>query len=340
MDKKEIFDDHPLKNLVDEKVFENDIIPNFTIVYATQSNTAKRFSEKISKDAEYLNIKNKIINISEITIEDFNKNIFLVFFISTYGEGGPSDDAIEFNRLIDNKTLLENLENKNVHFSIFGLGSTKYEYYNQMAKKIDKYFTKNKIIRISEVGMGDDSKNINKDFDEWRKNFWVEAYNLFNSKKDEIKKLSQNLNLKELYEKHEDEYKIFSNKTTDENITKYANNLNIEDYDYATRRFLEAKECEIKEIKELRKETINGSTLLVKYSCDIKYKVGDNIGVFPVNNENVVNEIISKLNFDQNEKFQIKKNKETVIKQKANIPDSLTVKEILTNLVDLSCQIK
>lgn len=353
-DKKEKQEeDHPLKNLKQENKYEEGIIPSFTIVYATQSNTAKRFSERIAKDAQFLNIPTRVKNISELTVEeDFNKNVFLVFFISTYGEGGPSDDAMEFNRAMEKKTLFENLTNEKLNYAIFGLGSTKYEYYNQMAKKIDKFFTKKSLNRVCDVGLGDDSKDINKDFAEWRKVFWLKSYENFAAKKDEVKTLSDKLNLKSLYQKNEVEFFVFSasatasNKINNKDIDftdkakSYVYDVTNEDCDYALKRFNEANFCEIKEIKELRKETVNGSTLLIKYKSNVPYQVGDNIGVYPINSENSVDEIISKLNFDATEKFEVKKIKRDVLKKKIDFPNNMTIKEILTNLVDLSAQIK
>lgn len=342
-------DEHPLKQLKSENQYEEGVIPSFTLVYATQSNTAKRFSERIAKDAQYLNIKTQIKNISELSIEeDFNKNVLVVFFISTYGEGGPSDDAMEFNRAMDKKTLFENFTNDNLNYAIFGLGSTKYEYYNQMAKKIDKVFSKRNLTRVCDVGLGDDSKDIQKDFAEWRRLFWLESYKSFSAKKDEIKALSEKLNLQSLYEKNEPEFYVFSAKQQQTNADIYAEKatsyviaVSNGDCDYGLKRFNEAIDCEIQEIKELRKETVNGSTLLIRYKSEtLKYRVGDNIGVYPVNSENCVAEVISKLNFDANEKFEVKKIKSEVLKKKIDFPNNMTVKEILINYVDLSAQIK
>ena len=127
-----------------------------------------------------INKLNKLKN-SFFIKEDLNKNSLVLFFVATYGEGGPSDDAIEFNREMDERTLFENFTNEDLNYSIFGLGSTKYEFYNQMAKKIDKNFSKRGLKRTCEIGMGDDSKDINKDFEIWRKIFWNETYNNFRS---------------------------------------------------------------------------------------------------------------------------------------------------------------
>ena len=67
-----------------------------------------------------------------------------MFLFATYGEGGPTDDCIEFNDFLEkNKSGVSIGGNKNLsHYSIFGLGSSKYEFFNQMAKKLDKFMEK------------------------------------------------------------------------------------------------------------------------------------------------------------------------------------------------------
>ena len=115
-------------------------------MYATQSNTAKRFAERINKDSKILKLKSTVKNISEISINDFENNLFMVFLVSTYGEGGPSDDAIEFDKLLEKNNKGFKKENgiylNEFNYSIFGLGSRKYEHFNAMAKKIDKVLNK------------------------------------------------------------------------------------------------------------------------------------------------------------------------------------------------------
>jgi sulfite reductase alpha subunit-like flavoprotein len=131
----------PKQNNYDDKV-----IPGFTIFYATQSNTSRRFAEKIQNDAKTLNLNAFIKNISEITLSDFENNMLLVFLISTYGEGGPTDDSIEFDKFLEkNKNGIKKddvLYLKDLNYCVFGLGSRKYENFNAMAKKLDKVLMK------------------------------------------------------------------------------------------------------------------------------------------------------------------------------------------------------
>lgn len=346
-----------LSEIVPENLRSNlssSVFPFFTIVYATQSNISKRFAERISQDAISLNLKCQVKNISEITIEDFNKNIFLVFFISTYGEGGPTDDCIEVNKLMEAKggsnrkhkfKYFEDCMNDDLNYTIFGLGSSKYENFNEMAKKFDSIFKKvgfrNEIV---ENGVGDDAKNINLDFENWRKDFWVKTCKYFSNNKEKVQKLAEKLNLKDLYESVGEEVEI----TMDKDINLQKTQIDINEYDFGTKRYLNSEEFKIESITELRKENINGSTLKIIYTYDshsenaeLKYRVGDNIGVYPVNNLYNVEKVISRLNYDPDMKVQIKKSKpENSLKKKINIPEGQSVREIMSNVVDLSCQIK
>lgn len=262
----------------------------------------------------------------------------MIFVVSTYGEGGPTDDCIEFNNALDSKSFFSNFENSHLCYSIFGLGSTKYENYNSMSKKFDKFFQKAGMKRISEVGLGDEAKDINEDFDSWKKSFWTTSYSYFLDNKEKYNKIIEKMNLKGLYENLIEEVEYHIVKEEDNNKQM----IQINEYDYNTKRFLQAEECVIEDIHELRKENINGSTLKITYSLEnsnIKYCVADNLGIYPTNSDSSVKIILNRLNYNPNDIVVVKKLKEN-IKKKVIIQNGCSIKDILTNFVDLSCQIK
>jgi sulfite reductase alpha subunit-like flavoprotein len=273
----------------------------------------------------------------------------MLFMVSTYGEGGPSDDCLEFNKALEAKsrgkhTFFEDIENDYLNYSIFGLGSSKYEYFNQMAKKFDQIFNKNQMKRISEIGLGDDSKNISEDFQKWRTQFWKDSQKYFEINYELTKLKAKEKNLKLLYQS---EKEVEITLTCSQTAMKIGDNQNIfqidiNDYEYNLKRFLQASQCKVESIKEIRNETINGSTLKVTYSLentDLTYQVGDNIGIYPTNNETYVNQIIQRLNFNPEERVHIKKLKEGSLNRKLNLIDTYTIRECLTNTTDLSCQV-
>ncbi len=327
-------------------------IPFFTVFYATQSNTAKKFADKITEDAKHLNIPCAVRNISEISSKDFKRNIFMLFMVSTYGEGGPSDDCIEFNKALEEKSkgkhiFFEEIENDYLHYSIFGLGSSKYEYYNQMAKKFDQIFNKNEMKRIGDLGLGDDSKNISEDFQKWRIQFWKDSQKYFEINDELTKNKAKEKNLKELYESEKEvEVILNSHNKADIKINNFENQnfhkIDLNDYEYNLKRFLQSPQCKVEKITELRKETINGSTLKVSYSLQntgVTYQVADNIGIYAINNEASLIQVMQRLNFNPEDRIEIKKLKEGSLNKKLNLIDGFTIQECLTNTVDLSCQV-
>ena len=57
----------------------------------------------------------------------------------------------------------------NLLYTIFGLGSSKYENFNEISKKFDGIFQKEGLKRICENGVGDDAGNINENFENIKK---------------------------------------------------------------------------------------------------------------------------------------------------------------------------
>ena len=59
-----------------------------------------------------------------------------------------------------------------MNFTIFGLGNTQYEHYNETGRVADRLLEKNGAKRIYVLGEGDDNCSLEDDFVEWRKNLW------------------------------------------------------------------------------------------------------------------------------------------------------------------------
>lgn len=94
------------------------------------------------------------------------------FFMATYGEGEPTDNAVEFYDWImsgkgkgdddgeeedgDFDELLENASLEDFKYIIFGLGNRTYEHYNAIGRRLDKRLRKIGAKRIGERGEGDD----------------------------------------------------------------------------------------------------------------------------------------------------------------------------------------
>lgn len=316
--------------------------PKITVIYATQSNTAKSFAETIKKDSNTTKLKVQVKNISDLEQSDFTSNLCLVFFIATYGEGEPTDDSLEFFKKIkDSNFISSNLDLTNLSYCVFGLGSSKYEKYNQMGKQLDEFLLSKKINQLMPLYCGDDAVNIRKDFDSWKVSFYKTIYStLFNEsnlkkKSDFIKKFNLNI----LAEDNK-EYDIKFSDCSKIEVDGFS--VDEKDFEYQIRSYLNSSDCKVEAIKEMRQQGKNGSTLKIEYSIDnskgFKYEYGDNIGLYPANNETDVLYVLKRLNLDPENYVHIVKYKQKLSK-KLSIPSGKTIREILTYIVDLNGKI-
>ncbi len=164
--------------------FENCNIPKFTIIYATQTGTAEELSEKLSEECKKQNLSFDVINIDKIdSIDFFNKNKLLIFFCSTFGDGEPTSDAIDFTNMIEDDNFWKDLNNSEIRYAIFGLGSKDYPKFNEQAKRLDKIFKKHMQF-LTPLMLGDDSKDIRADCENWIKNnLFPEMINFYKKNK-------------------------------------------------------------------------------------------------------------------------------------------------------------
>ena len=180
--KKYSIENNPCINNQNEDYYP-ELIPSFIILYATEMGQAKQFANLLHKECnEKLLLKVKLMNVSEIKdVKIFNENSLIVIIASTWGEGEPTDDCIEFNDMVKSKKFWSEFDNKeNLNIAIFGLGNTRYTFYNAQGKLFYKIFIEeNKINPLCKLGLGDAKQNIEKDFIEWKNNIFYKNLYFF-----------------------------------------------------------------------------------------------------------------------------------------------------------------
>lgn len=145
------------------------------VFYGSQTGTAEDYAHKFAKEfqakffiptmtcdlADYS--YDNLTEISEI-IADFK---LAVFFMSTYGEGEPTDNAVEFFDYLENEC--DSLDFK---FGCFGLGNCTYEFYNAIGTKTVELLQEKGATLIGELGLGDDGKaTMDEDYLAWKESF-------------------------------------------------------------------------------------------------------------------------------------------------------------------------
>ena len=157
MDKKKKFsiENNPCVNPGEE--YYPELIPSFTILFASETGTAEEFANKLHKEAtEKLKLKANLLNVSEVnSVQIFNENSLFVIIASTWGEGEPTDDCVDFNKMVKSKEFWDSFTNKDdLNVTIFGLGNKAYTYYNAQGKFFHKTFVEeHKINQICEIGL-------------------------------------------------------------------------------------------------------------------------------------------------------------------------------------------
>lgn len=103
---------------------------------------------------------------------DVTLNKTLVFIVSTFGEGDPTDNSINFLSAIarlggsSSDGCLRDLQ-----YLAFGLGNKNYKHYNKIIDVIDERFQTLGATRLGEVGRADEAKGnmaTEEDFMEWK----------------------------------------------------------------------------------------------------------------------------------------------------------------------------
>lgn len=160
---------------------------NCIIFYGSQTGTAEDYASKLSKElSSRFALKTMTADLGNYDYDNLDKinNLILVFFLlATYGEGEPTDNAVEFWDWLQNDAdTLSNLK-----FSVFGLGNSTYEFYNKVGKDVDEILENKGGERFADYGEGDDGKGtLDEDFLTWKDNVFESLKNNLDLEEHEL----------------------------------------------------------------------------------------------------------------------------------------------------------
>ena len=146
------------------------ILPRFRVFFGSQTGTSESFANDLVAEAvsDFGFECIEAVSVEMFTPSVVEEGANLIFLLSTYGEGDPSDDAIQFNEWLKTSSI----DLTGVSYAIFGLGNKQYAHYNEMGKRTDKGFQQLGASRICPTGFGDDNVDIEQDWEDWKKVFW------------------------------------------------------------------------------------------------------------------------------------------------------------------------
>lgn len=143
------------------------------VFYGSQTGTGEEFAGRIAKEGIRYQLKGMVADPEEYEMEELVHlkdipNSLAVFCLATYGEGDPTDNAMDFFEWLQNGDV----DLTGLNYAVFGLGNKTYEHYNEVGIYVDRRLEELGATRVFELGLGDDDGNIEDDFITWKDRFW------------------------------------------------------------------------------------------------------------------------------------------------------------------------
>ncbi|KAF1831085.1 NADPH-cytochrome P450 reductase [Decorospora gaudefroyi] len=166
-----------------EKMEETD--KNCVVFYGSQTGTAEDYASRLAKEGHArFGLNTMVADLEEYdfdNLDSFPEDKLAVFVLATYGEGEPTDNAVEFYEFIGSEDVsfadggsADDKPLSKLHYVAFGLGNNTYEHYNSMVRNVDKYLTKLGASRLGTAGEGDDGAGtMEEDFLAWKEPMWA-----------------------------------------------------------------------------------------------------------------------------------------------------------------------
>ncbi|XP_069672072.1 NADPH--cytochrome P450 reductase [Periplaneta americana] len=263
---------------------------SLVVFYGSQTGTAEEFAGRLAKEGIRYRLKGMVADPEECDMEELTNlkdinNSLAVFCLATYGEGDPTDNAMEFYEWLQNSDT----DFSGLNYSVFGLGNKTYEHYNEVAKYVDKRLEELGASRVFELGLGDDDANIEDDFITWKDKFWPAVCEHFG-----IEATGEDVSVRQYRLTEHPE--VAADRIYTGEVARLHSLRNQRAPFDAKNPFL----APIKVNRELHK-CGDRSCMHIEFDIEgskMRYDTGDHLAVYPINNEELVNKIGELLGVD------------------------------------------
>nr|OQO24117.1 NADPH--cytochrome P450 reductase [Rachicladosporium sp. CCFEE 5018] len=258
---------------------------NCVVFYGSQTGTAEDYASRLAKEgSSRFGLKTMTADLEEYDYENldqFPDDKVAMFVLATYGEGEPTDNAVEFYEFFSGEEIsfsekADEQPLQSLKYVAFGLGNNTYEHYNSMVRNVSKYFDRLGAKRIGTAGEGDDGAGtMEEDFLAWKEPMWLA--------------LSDELNLEEREAIYEPVFEVTEKpELSADDDTVYLGEPNKSHLEGQSKGPYNAHNPYIAPISE-SKELFNDKTRNCLHmeidvsGSNLSYTTGDHIAVWPTN---------------------------------------------------------
>lgn len=158
---------------------------NCVVFYGSQTGTAEDYASRLAKEgSSRFGLKTMTADLEEYdydNLDQFPEDKVAMFVMATYGEGEPTDNAVDFYEFVGGEDVTFSEKGgaderalSALKYVAFGLGNNTYEHYNSMVRNLVTYFDRLGAQRIGDAGEGDDGAGtMEEDFLSWKEPMWA-----------------------------------------------------------------------------------------------------------------------------------------------------------------------
>ncbi|XP_063707533.1 NADPH--cytochrome P450 reductase [Culicoides brevitarsis] len=300
---------------------------SLVVFYGSQTGTAEEFAGRLAKEGMRYKLKGMVADPEECDMEELLQlkdipNSLAVFCLATYGEGDPTDNAMEFYEWITNGDV----DLSGLNYAVFGLGNKTYEHYNKVAIYVDKRLEELGATRVYELGLGDDDANIEDDFITWKDKFWPNVCDFFG-----IESTGEDVMMRQ--------YRLLEQPDTSPDRIYTGEVARLHSL-HTQRPPFDAKNPFLAPIKANRELHKGGDRSCMHIEFDIegskmRYEAGDHLAMYPVNDSKLVEKLGELCKADLNTVFSLI-NTDTDSSKKHPFPCPTTYKTALTHYLEIT----